>query len=539
MSRLVCNLAILSGILCTTLRAETYYVDSARGNDARSGGSPSAAWKSIARVNRSSLKPGDTVLFAKGGVWRETLLMSASGSKGKPITFGAYGEGERPVITATDEITAWQRHLEHVWKAPLAEKPNQVFFGGSRGKRAASVDRFGGPKEWFWKEGVLYVHSDVMPTKSEAGPVEASVRKVCIALKGKGGLVFDGLHAWGANQAWRGNIDDWDSSGTARHAITVRHCLLSRSYEHGLRIQIVNPAGRLTGFEAHHNVFHDNGVRDERGCGIHLVGPRGTGGVIRDVRVHHNEAYRNKQEMVGMRSTRGAVVFENHVHDGGFIGKQRPGVAPSSGILVGRDCRDIVIRHNRIHNRGAEGIWVGVPNDSGISIANITICYNVISSTDWYGIHLSGAADCRVYNNVAYDTNGGIVLGAHEKSTGIVIKNNIFSKLRHSRKNGNFECNRGSSYTSDHNIWDPSLPFYVFEGGKWVGKSWQEWRKGGNDASSHYAQPLFKDPAAGNFELQPASPAIDGGIAVGLKTDFRGQNVPRGPKPDIGAYEMR
>ena len=40
-------------------RAGTFYVDAARGDDAGSGAQPETAWRSLARVNRASLAPGD------------------------------------------------------------------------------------------------------------------------------------------------------------------------------------------------------------------------------------------------------------------------------------------------------------------------------------------------------------------------------------------------------------------------------------------------------------------------------------------------
>ena len=53
-------------ILC----AQTYYVSSLSGDDSNNGTSPATAWKTIERVNRviPSLKPGNSVLFERGGI---------------------------------------------------------------------------------------------------------------------------------------------------------------------------------------------------------------------------------------------------------------------------------------------------------------------------------------------------------------------------------------------------------------------------------------------------------------------------------------
>jgi hypothetical protein len=79
----------------------TCYFVSPNGNDANAGTSSSAPWRSIAKVNtlQSSLKPGDSVLFQRGGVWYEQLdINNMNGSRGFPVTIGNYGTGSLPVI---------------------------------------------------------------------------------------------------------------------------------------------------------------------------------------------------------------------------------------------------------------------------------------------------------------------------------------------------------------------------------------------------------------------------------------------------------
>ena len=79
----------------------TYYVSPA-GNDQETGRSPDHAWRTLARVSRADLRPGDAVLLRAGGVWREMYEPSANGAPGRPITMGRYGDGRRPVISGQD-----------------------------------------------------------------------------------------------------------------------------------------------------------------------------------------------------------------------------------------------------------------------------------------------------------------------------------------------------------------------------------------------------------------------------------------------------
>jgi Right handed beta helix region len=74
-----------------------FYV-SPHGRDGSAGTSPRRAWRTVTRVDRALLRPGDTVLFEGGATFGDETLMpgegfNASGAPGRPIRFGSYGEG--------------------------------------------------------------------------------------------------------------------------------------------------------------------------------------------------------------------------------------------------------------------------------------------------------------------------------------------------------------------------------------------------------------------------------------------------------------
>ena len=92
----------LVGCLVTLLAivpsfASEYFVDSQWGNDANDGRSPETAWKSLEKVNGASLDGKDVIRFRRGRIWRGTL-MPHSGTGGRPVTYAAYGEGQKPII---------------------------------------------------------------------------------------------------------------------------------------------------------------------------------------------------------------------------------------------------------------------------------------------------------------------------------------------------------------------------------------------------------------------------------------------------------
>jgi len=68
--------------------------------------------------------------------------------------------------------------------------------------------------------------------------------------------------------------------------------------------------------------------------------------------------------------------------------------------------------------------------------------------------------------------------------------------------------------------------------GTWHGVSWAEWKEGGNDTESLWLDPLFKDPASGDFTLAPESPAWLLGISQ-VDTESIG------PKSKKGAFDTK
>lgn len=95
----------------------TFFVSSASGEDGSDGISPQSAWRSLGKVNAAELRPGDKVLFQCGGSWRGTLV-PRNGREGAPITYGAYGEGTRPMLLGSvsrNDPGDWHQEADNVW----------------------------------------------------------------------------------------------------------------------------------------------------------------------------------------------------------------------------------------------------------------------------------------------------------------------------------------------------------------------------------------------------------------------------------------
>ena len=99
------------------VRNRTFHVDSENGRDGDTGQSEDNAWRSLDRVNGAELKPGDTVRFKCGGVWRGSLV-PVSGDENAPLTYTSYGEGPKPLILGSRPRSRpedWVEIDENIW----------------------------------------------------------------------------------------------------------------------------------------------------------------------------------------------------------------------------------------------------------------------------------------------------------------------------------------------------------------------------------------------------------------------------------------
>ena len=107
------GILFLTAILLTVNASATnYYFSSSSGDDNRSSAqaqSSATPWKTLSKLNSifSILKGGDIVYFKRGDVFYGSITPSTSGSSGLPITFDAYGTGNKPIITGFTAIGSW------------------------------------------------------------------------------------------------------------------------------------------------------------------------------------------------------------------------------------------------------------------------------------------------------------------------------------------------------------------------------------------------------------------------------------------------
>lgn len=110
-------------------KMSVYYIDPMNGNNKNSGLSEKA---SLATNRNLKVQPGDTVLFKRGSFIRDALW-NVSGEPGKPVIYGAYGEGANPVFCGSVDVSEqkyWEEVQLNLWKCryPLATETCNLIF---------------------------------------------------------------------------------------------------------------------------------------------------------------------------------------------------------------------------------------------------------------------------------------------------------------------------------------------------------------------------------------------------------------------------
>jgi len=110
------SLTVFFTIFSFSAFATTYYLSSSSGNDNNSGTDPSSPWRTIDKLNSYNLQAGDNVLFKRGDTFYGGININSNNS-GSPVNFGAYGSGEKPVISGFTSVTSWTNLGGNIWES--------------------------------------------------------------------------------------------------------------------------------------------------------------------------------------------------------------------------------------------------------------------------------------------------------------------------------------------------------------------------------------------------------------------------------------
>jgi parallel beta-helix repeat protein len=566
----------LFGILAGPLEAATHYVDASLGNDANDGASTSTPWKTLAKVNATTIAPGDAILLRSGGTWREQLTMTSSGSAAAPITIDAYDTGAAPVISGANLVTLpWTSCSQcgpRIWQTAISVATNVVILDGVKGQRRTAISAMAADGDWYEASGELYVFAESNPGTLYSHPgVEFGVRPMGINLTGVAYVTVQNIEISGANAAPY-------TEGAGIYGVTVHLAGPTASNLLISHVVVVNGGGDGIHLEnADHSTVDSSSVAYNEGAGIELYHSNGkfpiTKASITNNEVHHNHF--NGIFVVGCPTATqcrsvvypnglvvtGAQITGNTVHDNGAgiylhetnnslvsnntsynntdtTGKGEGycvGLSGSSSNIVEKnDCYQArlsgielsidtgsppfgsannQIFYNVVHDDGSHGIFTNyVPS------GNNQIAYNLIYNHPNGSCIMANYTGHQIYNNTCYNNREGIHLyiSSTTKTTqNISVKNNVI--VQSSDHSVLIEPGVAQPLYFRNNDYYPDGPTAFSLNG--TATNFAGWRQSsGQDANSIIADPKFavSSPALpSNFILQPASPLIGKGADLG------------------------
>ena len=489
----------------------TYYIDSRSGRDANSGTSPALPWQSLDKVNATTFRPGDRILFRSGSAWRGQLWPKGSGTQDRPITVGMYGGGVKPIFNGDGllEDTLLLKNQEY-WEISDLELTNRGSKPAVRRAVHAALENYGDAHHLYFRS--LAIH-DVNGMDSDR-------------VKYNGGIIYTSTSDKKPSRFIDLRIENNDIYHVDRSGIFgwADSWLRSRW----------NPS---LGVIVRGNQLHDIG-----GDGIVVVA---TDGAI----VEHNVVAHANQRSEGYNIAIWAWSADNTLiqYNEAYATKgQRDG----EGFDSDWNSRNTVIQYNYSHDN--DGGFLLICNEGGLAASESAgntgtiIRYNISQNDRTRGIAIAGPiANTMIYNNTIYsgaDRSSDLLLFAdwHGWSDATSFFSNIFYSAGTARFSYGVSRDSDGAYTtapgfgpSTNNRFDANLYYGL--------------PTPNDDAHALTTDPLFIDPSRAGigrasltgFFLQPSSPARATAVPIPNKGahDFWGNLVPSCNKIDRGASQ--
>jgi hypothetical protein len=456
---IVGSLVMVAGVLAMPrmAAAREFYVNSIDGLDSNPGTSAQSPLKSLVAVRMLRPSPGDSVLLARGHIWREMLTIDSqwAGTRVAPITLSAYGSGPAPIISGTDLASSFKPAGNGTaYQAEVSSPIERVFVDGDgyianlKVADPASLT----PGSWTQSANLLYLRlpNDASPARHR---IEVSVRRWGIHCWQCRYVVLEGIEIWGS---WDDgiNVNGPVSVDAPTTNVSVRQCVIrdiGRGGGDECGIQIGSTYARSIAIES--SKVSRIGLGKS---GMGIVFNRCEGCVARRNDVseagHIGIAVQVTGDVPGLPEPRDALVVGNRVHD-------------CPGLLPGRDHADaIYVRAARNVQIAGNEIW------------------NVESPMAGSGnaIHIGRrSGNVIVTDNKVRNCTGGVYVDPGHSGF-VRISNNSFSavKLFAARI---FELDQPSLTFSDNSYSLPiqASPFVVGNNGQRLTLS--QWRMRGQD----------------------------------------------------------
>ena len=521
-------LILLFGSLFT-LKAQigtTYYIDSTTGKDGAAGTSPSSAWQTIAKVNGTTFKPGDSILFKCGEVWSGvTLQPKGSGSSGHPIVVSKYGTGNLPLIKA-NTASSHPTNAVSLTNQEYFTISNLEITNNYQESSTSTANKIG-----------------VLVTASNIGVVHS------ITLKDL--EIHDVLGSYYSNVNTGGIFCSITGSSTPTwfDSLLIDHCHVYNVDRTGISNQSSWGGSRTiksnSGWYPSTHLIVQNCEVDSSGANSMIIR------VAQTPMIQYNKVYKSSIRYSGnsifVFNCNDAIIQHNE----GSFNVFNSGDADASAFDGDYRCHRTVIQYNYSHdNDGGAWVIVSDPSFSGTFDDSCIIRYN-ISQNDCHSnssheqsiVRIDGnITNTFVYNNTIYSSTDMVNLVNHcawgGSPTGVMPDNTqYYNNLFYINKNNPvFGMNSSTGNVFSNNA-------YYIPPTKGTANP-------PIDANAVTSDPLLVNPggagsginSVGGYKLQKGSPLIKAGVLVNNHSpvDYWGNKVSltTGSTPCIGAFEF-
>ena len=438
-----------------SLQASDYYLSNS-GNDNHSGTSEGQAWASIEKLNTMilRLKPGDRVFFERGGRFEGTInIQNIMGSEARPIVFGAYGDGEKPVIDGAREVTGWKPEGK-IWTSecqdcpnalnllfideisqPLGRHPNTASLRSSGGSGKNMIEDSGlsfADNHWKGAQVVISTQTwvcDALRVFSQVG------NRITLSDRASYNITGDMEYFFQNHIQTLDSEGEWAYDNTERkiHVYTAGDLQNSRvsiaqqgeciAIRNGRYINIENltlTGSRLSAVNIAYSrfiTFTDNRVVDNARIGVHIDH-------CDNISIAQNHIEGNLDMGIGCWDSSKCRFTRNRVEKTATIaGRGQNGTARYTGIQISRGS-DNVIEYNEIFQTGYNAI--SFYNQSNLLLKNNYVNGYCQVITDGGGIYTwhSTSQGNRIIGNIVMNSKDDLGIYIDDESENILIEGN-------------------------------------------------------------------------------------------------------------------
>lgn len=435
-----------------------FYVDAENGKDEQDGLSPQTAWKSLEKVNATTLGAGARILFKSGQSWTGTLKPLGSGEEGKPIVIGSYGAGNKPIINGAGAPETI--HLNNMEYVELRNLEITNYDPSEEGGISMAEWEAKNSTEWF--ENPAAPQDETAKTSKMGIRISAQdlgevnhIYMVDLKIHGINGdnrsknnggiymeitgnlvptyfndLLIEGCYIHDVDRTGVYNVSTWEDrtidtndNWTPTLNYNVRHNVFERTGANALVVRVAKDP------MIEHNLFHQCAIKESGNATFNF----NTDGAI----FQYNEARFTKANVGdvdagGLDSdfrTKNTILQYNYVHDNDY------GMLATGGGFNGTFNDNTIFRYNIIERDGLVARENGEKYAFKVSgqITNTTFHNNVIYlSPEQEGVDImlhklwrGNPNTTSYYNNIYYleGENHGFDLG---NSKGNTFQNNLF-----------------------------------------------------------------------------------------------------------------